>query len=142
MCVSIGGVNRAIAVQTNIGDEAQVEALFSAAEQAFGTVTLLVNSAGLNMTGVNLVDMELAQFDRVMRSDLYGPFLTCRRMVRALERKVLKGRVVNISSIYEKAPRPAASTMMPPKAACRSSPRRWRWNSRQRGSRSTASRQA
>lgn len=106
VCASIGGPARAIAVQTNVGDEAQVEALFSTAEQTFGTVTLLVNSAGLNMTGVNLVDMELAQFDRVMRSDLYGPFLTCRRMVRALEGKVLRGRVVNISSIHEKAPRP------------------------------------
>ena len=69
-------------------------------------MTLLVNSAGLNMSGVNLVDMELAQFDRVLRSDLYGPFLTCRRMVRALEGKGLKGRIVNISSIHERAPRP------------------------------------
>jgi glucose 1-dehydrogenase len=76
------------------------------AEKAFGTVSLLVNSAGLNMSGVNLVDMELAQFDRVIRSDLYGPFLTCRRLVRALEAKAMKGRIVNISSIHEKAPRP------------------------------------
>lgn len=106
ICDAIGGSDRAIAVQTNVGDEPQVEALFSTAERAFGTVSLLVNSAGLNMTGVNLVDMELAQFDRVMRSDLYGPFLTCRRMVRALEANGLAGRVVNISSIHEKAPRP------------------------------------
>ncbi len=106
VCASIGGTDRAIAVQTNVGDEAEVERLFVAAEQAFSTVSLLVNSAGLNMTGVNLVDMELAQFDRVIRSDLYGPFLTCRRMVRALEGKAMKGRIVNISSIHEKSPRP------------------------------------
>lgn len=106
ICSSIGGNDRAIAVQTNVGDEGQVEALFTAAEKAFGTVSLLVNSAGLNMTGTNLVDMELAQFDRVIRSDLYGPFLTCRRLVRALEAKGQKGRIVNISSIHERAPRP------------------------------------
>ena len=106
VCQSIGGADRAIAVQTDVGDEAAVEALFAAAEQAFGTVTLLVNSAGLNMTGVDLVDMELKQFDRVIRSDLTGPFLTCRRMVRALEGKGCRGRIVNISSIHEKAPRP------------------------------------
>lgn len=100
-----GGPAHAIAVQTNVGDEAEVEAMFVAAEAAFGTASLLVNSAGLNMSGVFLVDMELAQFDRVMRSDLYGPFLTC-RMVRALEAKGLKGRIVNISSIHERAPRP------------------------------------
>ena len=106
MVDACGGAQRAIAVQTNVGEEAEVERLFAAAEAAFGTVGLLVNSAGLNMSGVFLVDMEWAQFDRVLRSDLYGPFLTCRRMVRALEGKGLKGRIVNISSIHERAPRP------------------------------------
>jgi glucose 1-dehydrogenase len=106
VCRSIGDESRAIAVQTNVGDEDEVERLFATAEKAFGVASLLVNSAGLNMTGVNLVDMQLAQFDRVIRSDLYGPFLTCRRFVRALEANGAKGRIVNISSIHEKAPRP------------------------------------
>ena len=106
VCASIGGDDRAIAVQADVGDEAAVERLFEAAEQAFGSLGLLVNSAGLNMSGVMLVDMALKQFDRVIRSDLYGPFLTCRRMVRALEAKNAKGRIVNISSIHERAPRP------------------------------------
>lgn len=94
-----------IAVQTDVSKEDQVEALFAAAERAFGTVTLLVNSAGLNMSGIDLVDMELAQFDRVVRSDLYGPFLTCRRFARAAEKARVGGRIVNISSIHERAPR-------------------------------------
>ncbi|WP_267397759.1 MULTISPECIES: SDR family oxidoreductase [unclassified Sphingomonas] len=106
VCASIGGEGRAIAVQTDVGNEAAVAALFDAAEAAFGTASLLVNSAGLNMSGVLLADMELAQFDRVMRSDLYGPFLTCRALVRRLEAKGMKGRIVNISSIHERAPRP------------------------------------
>ena len=106
VCAAIGGADRALAIQTNVGDEDAVEQFFSAAEAAFGTVSLLVNSAGLNMTGVKLVDMALAQFDRVIRSDLYGPFLTCRRLVRALEAKDAGGRIVNISSIHERAPRP------------------------------------
>jgi len=105
VCDTIGG-NRAIAVQANVGDEVAIERLFTAAEKAFGPVTLLVNSAGMNMSGIALADMELTQFDRVVRTDLYGPFLTCRRFVRALEQRGLKGRIVNISSIHEKAPRP------------------------------------
>ncbi|MGQ2934091.1 SDR family NAD(P)-dependent oxidoreductase [Sphingopyxis sp.] len=95
-----------IAVQTDVGDEQAVEALFAHAEAEFGIVDRLVNSAGLNMSGVMLRDMELAQFDRLMRADLYGPFLTCRRMVSALEDAGRGGRIVNISSIHEKAPRP------------------------------------
>jgi glucose 1-dehydrogenase len=103
-----GAEGKALAVQADVGDEAAVETLFAAAEQAFGAVTLLVNSAGLNMTGVNLVDMELAQFDRVVRTDLYGPFLTCRRFARALVASGGRGRIVNISSIHERAPRAGA----------------------------------
>lgn len=106
ICASIGGPSRAIAVQTEFGDETSVASLFAACHAAFGTPSLLVNSAGLNMSGVFLVDMELAQFDRVVRSDLYGPFLTCRALARGLEAAGARGRIVNISSIHEHAPRP------------------------------------
>lgn len=109
VCESIGGTGRAIAVQTDVADEAAVQALFDTARRTFGTPTLLVNSAGLNMSGVFLVDMDLTQFDRVIRSDLYGPFLTCRAMVRGLEGGAMKGRIVNISSIHERAPRPGGA---------------------------------
>jgi len=100
------GGGRAIARRTDVTQEDAVEALFAAAEHAFGIVDLLVNSAGLNMSGIFLRDMSLAQFDKVVRSDLYGPFLTCRRMVRALDTAKTPGRIVNISSIHERAPRP------------------------------------
>ncbi|MGN6358292.1 MAG: SDR family oxidoreductase [Novosphingobium sp.] len=95
---------RAVAVQADVAEEAPVEALFAAAEQTFGPVSLLVNSAGLNMSGTPIADMPLAQFDRVVRSDLYGPFLTCRRFVRG-PRRGEGGRIVNVSSIHERAPR-------------------------------------
>ncbi len=100
-----GGAGCALAVQCDVGDEAAVEALFAETEKAFGTANWLVNSAGLNMSGVRLVDMELAQFDRVLHADLVGPFLTCRRFARALTGAKLGGRIVNISSIHERAPR-------------------------------------
>ena len=97
---------RALAHQADVGDEAQVEALFVAAEQAFGPVTQLVNSAGLNMSGTPIGKMDLRWFDKVLHADLYGPFLTCRRFVRGLEATRTGGRIVNISSIHEFAPRP------------------------------------
>lgn len=96
---------KAIAHQADVGDEAAVEGLFTAAEAAFGPVRLLVNSAGLNMSGTPIADMPLEQFDRVVRADLYGPFLTCRRFVRGLKDGG-GGRIVNLSSIHERAPRP------------------------------------
>jgi glucose 1-dehydrogenase len=96
---------RAKAVQTDVAEKAAVDALFSAGEAAFGPIRLLVNSAGLNMSGTPVQDMSLAQFERVIRADLQGPFLTCRRLVRGLEQVGGGGRIVNISSIHERAPR-------------------------------------
>lgn len=99
---------RAIAQRADVGDEADVDALFAAAEAAFGPVRLLVNSAGLNMSGTPVERMSLAQFDGVLRTDLTGPFLTCRRFVRGMPEPA-GGRIVNISSIHERAPRPGGA---------------------------------
>jgi glucose 1-dehydrogenase len=99
---------KAVACKADVGREEDIEALFAAAEAEFGPVRLLVNSAGLNMTGVPIKDMTLDQFDSVLRADLVGPFLSCRRFVRGLEGKGWGGRIVNISSIHESAPRPGA----------------------------------
>jgi len=98
------GSGRALAQHTDVADEAAVEALFAAAEAAFGPVRLLVNSAGVNMRGTALAEMPLAQFEGVLRADLVGPFLTCRRFVRGLAAGG-GGRIVNVSSIHERAPR-------------------------------------
>ncbi|MFC3671830.1 SDR family NAD(P)-dependent oxidoreductase [Novosphingobium pokkalii] len=102
---SAGG--RAAAIQADVGREDAVERLFACAEDRFGPVDLLVNSAGRNMTGVMIADMPLDQFDGLIRADLYGPFLTCRRLVRGLSAQPDRrgGRIVNISSIHEQAPR-------------------------------------
>lgn len=98
---------RGRACQTDVGDEASVEHLFSTCVAEIGIATQLVNSAGVNMSGVPIADMSLEQFDRTLRADLYGPFLTCRRFVRGLNGG--KGRIVNISSIHERAPRPGGA---------------------------------
>jgi glucose 1-dehydrogenase len=39
VCTSIGGSNRAIAVQVDVSDEVAVERLFEEAEKTFGTVS-------------------------------------------------------------------------------------------------------
>ena len=96
---------QALAQRCDVSSEPDVETLFDAAEARFGPVRLLVNSAGLNMSGTPVEAMALAQFDRVLRADLYGPFLTCRRLVRGLG-AAGGGRIVNVSSIHERAPRP------------------------------------
>ena len=93
---------RGLAVQCDVSDEGSVTALFDAAGE-LGTAGWLVNSAGINMSGDPLEAMSAETLDRAYGVDLRGPFLTCREFVRRLRGQ--KGRIVNISSIHEFAPR-------------------------------------
>jgi len=93
---------RAVAVRCDVGKEEDVARLFDAAS-ALGTISWLVNSAGVNMSGKSLEEMEPDQFRKTVATDLGGPFLTCREFVKRLRGG--KGRIVNISSIHEFAPR-------------------------------------
>lgn len=93
---------QAAAAQCDVGKEADVIGLFDAAEK-LGRVDWLVNSAGVNMAGKSIDELEFGLFQSTVATDLGGPFLTCREFVRRLDGG--KGRIVNISSIHEFAPR-------------------------------------
>jgi glucose 1-dehydrogenase len=87
-------------VQADVGDEAAVEAAFDATVAALGPIACLVNSAGLNMSGTPVAEMELAQWRRLLRTDLDGVFLTSRRFVRDAHKAKRGGSIINISSIH------------------------------------------
>jgi glucose 1-dehydrogenase len=93
---------RGVAVQADVADEAAVEAAFDTVIATLGVPVVLVNSAGLNQSGVTVADMTLAQWQRLIGSDLTGPFLTSRRFVRDRLKAGGKseGRIINISSIH------------------------------------------
>ena len=99
------GGGKAIIVQADVGDEALVEQAFAKVVAELGLPDLLVNSAGLNMSGVPVWDMDLRQWDRLIRTDLTGAFLTSRALVRGLRNAGNPGRIVNISSIHSSAVR-------------------------------------
>lgn len=91
---------RAIAVQADVADEASVETAFDKAIANLGVPDVLINSAGLNQSGVKVADMKLEQWQRLLNSDLTGPFLTSRRFVREKAKVGGPGRIINISSIH------------------------------------------
>lgn len=98
--IAAGG--RAKTVQCDVGDEASVASAFDAVEAAFGPVLVLVNSAGLNMSGVEVRNMPLAQWNRLITTDLTGAFLVSRRFLKARE---TPGVILHISSIHAEAAR-------------------------------------
>lgn len=89
---------RGIATHGDVGREDDVDRAFAAARNALGPVSILVNSAGLNMTGVDVADMTLDQWDRVIRTDLTGGFLCSRRFVR--DHAGGPGAIVSITSVH------------------------------------------
>jgi NAD(P)-dependent dehydrogenase (short-subunit alcohol dehydrogenase family) len=94
----------AIIVPCSVNDEQSVEAGFVASEKAFGAASVLVNSAGLNMSGVTVRDMKLAQWQRLLDTDLTGAFLASRRFLTGRD-AAIPASIVHISSIHAYAVR-------------------------------------
>ncbi len=99
----------AIAHQTDVSNEEQVQGLFKAAVDAFGTVDILVNNAGIQMDAA-LDEMTLEQWNRVIAVNLTGNFICAREAVREFKRRgpheVSKalGKIICISSVHELIP--------------------------------------
>ncbi|MDP9421570.1 MAG: SDR family oxidoreductase [Pseudomonadota bacterium] len=91
-----------VSAQCDVTKEDDFVRLFDAAGE-LGTVEWLVNSAGVNMSGKRIEQLKPEQFRKAVETDLVGPFLACREFVRRLAGG--KGRIVNLSSIHEFAPR-------------------------------------
>ena len=96
---------KAIAVQADVSLEADVEAAFDKVATELGVPTVLVNSAGRNMSGVPVAKMSVDQWKGVVGTDLTGTFLMCRRFVRNLEEKPQPAAIINITSIHAVAMR-------------------------------------
>jgi glucose 1-dehydrogenase len=94
---------RALAVGADVGVEADVDAMFETVLATFGRVDVLVNNAG-HGGGGPLLDVAFPDFERVMRSNLYGPLFCAQRAARRMIAQGGGGRIVNISSVHEEAP--------------------------------------
>src|SRR5262249_25681726 len=77
---------RALAVRADVSDEAQVQGMFGAMLEQFGTIDILVNNAGMQQDA-SLHDMTLAQWNRVLSVNLTGQFLCAREAVREFRRR-------------------------------------------------------
>jgi NAD(P)-dependent dehydrogenase (short-subunit alcohol dehydrogenase family) len=106
---AISAGRKAVTVQADVSNEASVEAAFDQVNKTLGLPTVLVNSAGLNQSGVQVADMSTAQWLRLLASDLTGPFLTSRRLVQDLRKAARPGRIINISSIHAQDVRAGAA---------------------------------
>ena len=86
-----------LAVEADIAREADVEAVFAAAEARHGPVEVLVNNVGIAGPTAAVEDVALADWERTMAANLTSHFLCIRRAVPAMKAR-RQGAIINISS--------------------------------------------
>lgn len=99
---------QAIAVAADVGDESAVATAFAKVAAALGPATILVNSAGVDASGIPVADMPLDQFKAVLRTNLVGPFLCAKAFIGGMPQDA-RGKIINISSVHEDLPRAGAA---------------------------------
>ncbi|RWA56358.1 beta-ketoacyl-ACP reductase [Cupriavidus sp. UYMSc13B] len=87
---------KAIAVQCDVRNEEQVRKMVGAGKEAFGSVDVLVNNAGL-VKDRTILKMDEADWDLVLNVTLKGSFHCVRAALPYMHEKGW-GRIINISS--------------------------------------------
>jgi glucose 1-dehydrogenase len=99
----------ALAFGADVSDETQLDAMFDAVRERFGTVDIVVANSGLQKDA-RFIDMTLDDWNTVMSVNLAGQFLTAQRAVREFVRRgprpVSKalGKIICMSSVHEIIP--------------------------------------
>jgi 3-oxoacyl-[acyl-carrier protein] reductase len=81
----------------NVSDATKVEEVFSKIQEDMGTLSVLVNNAGITRDTL-MMRMKDEDWDQVLDVNLKGTFLCIRAVTRAMM-KARYGRIINISSI-------------------------------------------
>ncbi|CAL5421188.1 hypothetical protein CsSME_00036765 [Camellia sinensis var. sinensis] len=88
---------QAITFGGDVSKEADVESMIKTAVDAWGTVDILINNAGITRDGL-LMRMKTAQWKEVIDLNLTGVYL-CTQAAAKIMMKKKKGRIINIASV-------------------------------------------
>jgi NAD(P)-dependent dehydrogenase (short-subunit alcohol dehydrogenase family) len=95
----------AIALPLDVGDETQVQQLIAQVRERFGRLDAVINNAAIDIT-VPVAELSGADWERVVRTNLTGPFLMAKHAQAAM---VPGGHIVNIASTASKRAWPNAA---------------------------------
>jgi len=97
--------NAAIAVRCDVSQRADVDAAVKITVDAFGAIDILVNNAGMSHVRRPMLEVEEAEFDRLMAVNVKSIFLFAHAVVPRM-RKQKSGVIINIGSTAGIRPRP------------------------------------
>jgi NAD(P)-dependent dehydrogenase (short-subunit alcohol dehydrogenase family) len=94
------GGGTAISVQADVGDNAQVVAMFEKIDAKLGRLTALVNNAGVVDVQARVEQMSVARLERMFRINVIGSFICAREAVKRMSTRHggSGGAIVNVSS--------------------------------------------
>ena len=99
--------SRMLAISTDVGDPASVNALFAQVQESYGRLDVLFNNAGMGAPGVLLEDLEYEQWQAVVAVNLTGSFLCTQAAFKIMKDQDPRGgRIINNGSVSAEAPRP------------------------------------
>lgn len=93
-------------IACDMGDVAQIEAMFAKIAADHGPIHALVNNAGVAMPG-DFLTYDYATFDRVIDINLRGVFVATQLAARVMVEHEIEGAIVNMSSINAQVAIPA-----------------------------------
>jgi len=99
---------KCITVKADVSDEDDVERLFSIVDKELGTITVLVNNAGILKQQSRLVDMTAARINNVLINNVTSYFLCSREAVKRMSTETggNGGVIINVSSGASKSGSP------------------------------------
>ena len=94
------GGGTAMTVQADVGDEAQVLAMFAKVDAKLGRLDAFVNNAGVVDMAARVDEMSVARLERMMRINVIGSIVCAREAVRRMSTRHggTGGVIVNLSS--------------------------------------------
>jgi 3-oxoacyl-[acyl-carrier protein] reductase len=91
------GITEAIGIAADVSSKAQVDTMFDALLDRFGTIDVLVNNAGDIYAARHFLDGDEAWWDHVLGVNLKGAFLCSLRAAHVMARKH-SGSIIHMSS--------------------------------------------
>jgi 3-oxoacyl-[acyl-carrier protein] reductase len=90
---------KAAAIEADVTDQAAMARAFDTAEKAFGTVTILVNNAGIGQSPRRAIDVSAEEWRKVLGVNLDAVFANAQEAARRMLAAKKQGSIVNIASV-------------------------------------------
>jgi 3-oxoacyl-[acyl-carrier protein] reductase len=94
-----GKGGKATAIEADVTDRAAMSQAFDAAEKAFGTVTILVNNAGIAQKPMRAIELPAEEWRKVLGVDLDAVFHNAQEAARRMLTAKAQGAIINIASV-------------------------------------------